>query len=120
MVFVLSLPVLGLFAGVMLWSRLAYVAIAIADALGHADTASQLRNPTDVQFSKFLAVFAGSSCVWLLVFGGLVAHFALAVPSATGWALFFGGIAATPIAIGLTTARAVRRLRQHRATGTQP
>ena len=116
----LSLPIIGFLAGLLLWSRLVYVTVGVLGAIGKVDLVVKLRNPSDSEISRFIAVLAVSAITWLLAFSIVVAHFALSVPPATGWALFFGGMAVTPCAIGLTTARAIRRIRRHRAIGAQP
>ena len=114
------IPLLGFAAGVLLWSRVVHIVIAVYSAIRKVDLAAQLKSPTDDLLSVFLIVALCSCLGWLLVFGSIAAYRALLTPTSFPWALFFGGVALGPAPAYYFTVRNVRRMREHRVEPTQP
>ena len=112
------LAFVGLMAGLLLWSRIVYISYGIYSAVAKIDLRTRLRDPSAHQILVVLWTLVVASCVWALGFGTLAFHFGST--AALGWAWFFGGVAATPALVAVTTTRALRRLKKARAAGAQP
>ncbi len=116
----LSLPFFGFIAGVLLWSRVVHMSIAIYSAVRKVDLVALLKEPTESQLSVFLLVALLSCLGWLLAFGGLAVYLGVRAAPSTAWALFFAGIALGPAPACFFTVRNVRRMRQRSTAPVQP
>ncbi len=103
------LAIVGIFIGLLVWSHLFRISMGIAAAVKQADLVGLVGELTRAKVYKLLAALFLASCVWGIFFGFLAVHFAGPGTSLHGWAWFFGGAAATPAIIWLTTLRFLKR-----------
>src|SRR5215475_1919909 len=105
----LFVALLGSAAGLLLWSRLVRLAIAIYDSAKSVDFAAQLRGASNRQGVKFLLLLFACSLVWATLFGGLSTRFATGIWSPYGWSWFFGGMGVAPVVIVIASFVVLRR-----------
>ena len=103
------LAIVGVFIGLLVWSHAFRISTGIAAAVKQTDLAGLVGELTRAKVYKVLAALFVASCGWVMLFGLLVVHFAGPNVSLHGWAWFFGGAAATPTIIWLTTLRFLKR-----------
>jgi len=105
------LAIAGIFIGLLVWSHVFRISTGIAAAVKQTDLAGLVGELTRATIYKVLAALFVASCVWAALFGLFAVHFAGPNVSLHGWAWFFGGAAATPAIIWLTTLRSLKRLK---------
>jgi hypothetical protein len=104
---------LGASIGLLGWSFLTRFSYAVHDATNKINLATKLGDPNSGVLTKVLWWVAGASFIWLVLSGGACLHFAHADSPNKFLAWFFGGLASTPVFIAFTTARGLRRFKQH-------
>jgi hypothetical protein len=100
------LPVLGFCGGCILWTRIAYLVIAIS---GLTSNPGQPSKDSVAQEKVARRVVLGMAATWLLIVGCTISSFLK--HGKTGFALLFGGLLVVP---ALTVTHFFIAVRQHR------
>ena len=111
---------LGAILGFLGWSFLARLSYAIHDVTNKTSLAGKLGDPNSGAITKLLWGVAVASLIWSILFGGICLHFVRSDSSKQFIAWFFGGLAIIPVFVAFTTARGLRRYRQHNPKRAPP
>jgi hypothetical protein len=106
----LPLSLLGLFIGLLVWSRAVRWIISLFVAF------QSKRNSTVAAGSWWNVAMVGllSSAPWLLIIVLASATYILSRPHGEGWVWFFCGMLATPLLIAINLLQVLRRLRKRK------
>jgi len=110
----------GVMAGLLLWSTAVKIFFGVLAAKRNATLANLFGELTPQKVRKFLFFLFVASCAWASAFAALAVHFLTPNPSGAGWVWFFGGVAATPAFVWVTTLGALRRFNRQAALRVQP
>jgi hypothetical protein len=107
------LALLGMLAGLLLWSRIVKTVVGILAIRN--DVVTMLNDFQKVK--KLLIGLCVASSAWAIAFVALAVHFAEPSTSGVGWAWFFGGVATTPLLILPNVLKVTRKIKVRGSRG---